>query len=135
MTGAVWSQRVFLVSGSLGKSIAELVFLVILFILILVACVFTTRFVAGRQIQRSKNSNFKPIETYQVAQNRYLQLVQVGTRYFVISVSKESIGFIAELKEEEITFREENSSGTPKSFKDILSEFKVKVEKHEDAGK
>lgn len=135
MAEAVWNQRVFLTSGSLGKSIAELVFLLILFALILAACVVTTRFVAGRQMQRSKNSNFKPLETYQIAQNRYLQLVQVGTRYFVISVTKENVSFIAEMKEDEITIREDSGLGMQKSFKDILSEFKVKVDKHEDAGK
>lgn len=135
MAEVVWNQRVFLTSGSLGKSIAELVFLLILFALILAACVVTTRFVAGRQMQRGKNSNFKPLETYQIAQNRYLQLVQVGTRYFVISVTKENVSFIAEMKEDEITIREDSGLGVQKSFKDILSEFKVKVDKHEDAGK
>ena len=135
MAEAVWNQRAFLTPGSLGKSIAELVLLLILFALILVACVLTTRFIGGRQMQRGRNSNFKPLETYQIAQNRYLQLVQVGTRYFVISVTKENVSFIAEMKEEEISVRPENGGDRPKSFKEILSELKVKVDKHEDAGK
>jgi flagellar protein FliO/FliZ len=127
-------QRIFLASGSIGKSIVELVFLLIMFALVLAACVVTTRFVAGRQIQRRRDSNFKPLDTYQIAQNRYLQLVQIGTRYFVISVSKDSVGFIAELKEEELT-KKDFEEGKPKSFKEILSDLKVKVDKHEDAGK
>lgn len=135
MAEVLWNQRVFLTSGSFGKSIAELVVLLILFALVLVACVFTTRFVAGRQMQRGRNSNFKPLETYQIAQNRYLQLVQIGTRYFVISVTKETVSLIAEMKEEEISVRQENGVGSQKSFKEILSEFKVKVDRHEDAGK
>ncbi|MBQ9767907.1 MAG: flagellar biosynthetic protein FliO [Lachnospiraceae bacterium] len=135
MAEAVLNQRVFLTPDSLGKSIAELVVLLILFALILVACVFTTRFIGGRQMQRGRNSNFKPLETYQIAQNRYLQLVQVGTRYFVISVTKENVSLIAEMKEEEISVKQESGVGQPKSFKDILSELKVKVDKHEDAGK
>ena len=128
------NQRVFLASGSIGKSIVELVFLLIMFAFVLAACVVTTRFVAGRQIQRRRDSNFKPLDTYQIAQNRYLQLVQIGTRYFVISVSKDSVGFIAELKEEELT-KKDFEEGKPKSFKEILSDLKVKVDKHEDAGK
>ncbi len=135
MAEVLWNQRVFLTSGSLGKSIAELVVLLIIFALVLAACIFTTRFIAGRQMQRGRNSNFKPLETYQIAQNRYLQLVQVGTRYFVISVTKETVSLIAEMKEEEISVRQENGVGSQKSFKEILSEFKVKVDRHEDAGK
>lgn len=128
------SQRVVLVTGTAGKSILELIFLLIMFAFVLAACVVTTRFVAGRQIQRRRDSNFKPLDTYQIAQNRYLQLVQIGTRYFVISVSKDSVGFIAELKEEELT-KKDFEDGKPKSFKEILSDLKVKVDKHEDAGK
>ena len=128
------SQRVVLATGTAGKSILELIFLLIMFAFVLVACVVTTRFVAGRQIQRRRDSNFKPLDTYQIAQNRYLQLVQIGTRYFVISVSKDSVGFIAELKEEELT-KKDFEDGKPKSFKEILSDLKVKVDKHEDAGK
>ena len=128
------SQKVVLATGTAGKSILELIFLLIMFAFVLAACVVTTRFVAGRQIQRRRDSNFKPLDTYQIAQNRYLQLVQIGTRYFVISVSKDSVGFIAELKEEELT-KKDFEDGKPKSFKEILSDLKVKVDKHEDAGK
>ena len=116
------------------ESILELIMLLGIFVLVLVACVFTTRFVAGRQMQRGKSSNFKPIETYQVAQNRYLHLVQIGTRYFVVSVTKDNISFIAELAEEEIVVKPEKN-GPQRSFKEILSEFKVKVDKHDDAQK
>ena len=134
MAEAFWNHTLVLVSNSMGKSIAELIFLLVVFVLILVACVLTTRFIGGRQMQRGKNSNFKPLETYQVAQNRYLQLVQVGTRYFVVSITKENINFIAEMKEEEITVRPDKT-GSQKSFKEILSEFKVKVDKHDNAEK
>lgn len=134
MAEAFWNQTLISKVNTLGKSIAELVVLVLIFALILVACVVTTRFIAGRQIQRGRNSNFKPLETYQVAQGRYLQLVQIGTRYFVISVTKDSIRLIAEMKEEEISIKEDSGKGI-RPFKEILSEFKAKGDKHEDAGK
>lgn len=134
MAEALLSQKMFLVSASSGKNIIELIVLLFIFVLVLVACVVTTRFIAGHQVQRGRNGNFKPIETYQITQNRYLHLVQIGTRYFVVSVTKENISFIAELKEEEIVVRQEKS-GAQRSFKEILSEFKVKVDKHDDAQK
>ena len=134
MAEALQSRCSFLLHGSKTESILELILLLGIFALVLVACVFTTRFVAGRQMQRGRNSNFKPIETYQITQNRYLHLVQIGTRYFVVSVTKENISFIAELKEEELALKAEKPEGH-RSFKEILSEFKVKVDKNDDAEK
>lgn len=134
MAEALFGRTIVLAVGTKAESILELIMLLGIFALVLVACVLTTRFVAGHQMQRGRNSNFKPIETYQITQNRYLHLVQVGTRYFVVSVTKENINFIAELKEEEIVAKPEKS-GTQRSFKEILSEFKVKVDKHDDAQK
>ncbi len=134
MAEALWNINVFLTQRSMGKNILELIVLLGIFVLVLVACVLTTRFIAGHQMQRSRNSNFKAIETYQITQNRYLHLVQIGTRYFVVSVTKENINFIAELNEEEIVVRQEKT-GLQRSFKEILSEFKVKVDKHDDAQK
>ena len=134
MAGVLLSQNVFLVTKSTGKNIIDLIVLLGIFVLVLAACVVTTRIVAGHQMQRGRNSNFKPLETYQITQNRYLHLVQIGTRYFVVSVTKENISFIAELNEEEIVAKPEKS-GMQRSFKEILSEFKVKVDKHDDAQK
>lgn len=131
MAGALWSRMVYLAPNSLGKNILELIVLLIVFVLVLVACVLTTRFVAGHQLKRGRVSNFKPIETYQITQNRYLHLVQIGTRYFVVSVTKENINFIAELNEEEIVVKPVKT-GPQRSFKDILSEIKVKVDNHDD---
>lgn len=125
----------FLTGKPIYKSIAELVFLLVVFVLILVACVFTTKFVAGRQMTKTRNGNFKPIETYQIAQNRYLQLVQIGKRYFVISVCKDRVELITELAQEDFVLPEPTATGTMKSFKDILSDFKAKVDKHDEERK
>lgn len=134
MAEALKNLSVVLAVGSKGKNILELIVLLGIFVLVLAACVLTTRFVAGHQTQRNKSSNFKPIETYQITQNRYLHLVQIGTRYFVVSVTKENISFIAELKEDELVASPE-TMGHQRSFKEILSEFKVKVDKHDNAQK
>ena len=133
MAEALQNGSTFLLRSK-TESILELIMLLGIFAFVLVACVFTTRFVAGRQMQRGREGNFKPIETYQITQNRYLHLVQIGTRYFVVSVTKENISFIAELKEEELSLREEKPERY-RSFREILSEFKVKVDKNDDAEK
>ena len=108
--------------------IVDVVILLITFVVILAACILTTRLVAGRQMMKGKNKNIVPIETYQIAPNKYLQIVQIGERYIVISVCKDSVRFIAELSKEELHLQE-GQSYQNKTFKEILSEWKCKVEK------
>jgi flagellar protein FliO/FliZ len=89
-------------------SLFQLIGVSILFIIILVVTYYTTRFVGGVKMGITRNSNFKVLETFKVTQNKYLQLIQIGTRYFVISVSKDDIRFLAELNETEIMLQEES---------------------------
>ena len=92
----------------------------ILFIFILVITYYTTKFVGGAKLSITKNSNFKVLETYKIAQNKYLQLIQIGTRYFVISVSKDDIRFLTELNENEI-LKQDDVRLQKSSFTDLLN--------------
>lgn len=103
------------------KSLAELLALIVLFLIVLVVCYYTTKFVAGRQIKQKKKGNFETIETYAIAQNKYLQLVRMGDKYVVIAVSKDSVRYVTELAEEEICRFERAEGISTKSFRDILA--------------
>ena len=103
------------------ESLIELLGLILIFILVAVVCHFTTKFVAGRQLSYRKVGNFELVETFAIAQNKYLQLVRMGKKYVVISVSKENVTYITELEEEEVSIIEKDHAATGKSFKDILS--------------
>ncbi|WP_312371308.1 flagellar biosynthetic protein FliO [Lachnoclostridium sp.] len=105
-----------------NNSWLELFGLLLLFIFIVVGCYFTTRFVANKQLKQIKHSNFKVIDTYRITQNKFLQLVQIGTRYVVISITKENITFITEVSEDELKFKEETEVKKEINFKQILSE-------------
>ena len=103
------------------ESVMELIGLILIFIIVLVACYFTTRFVAGKQMVQKKMGNFETVETYAIAQNKYLQLIRMGNKYVVISVSKDSVQYITELEENEICRMQKEVSAQGKSFKEILS--------------
>ena len=103
------------------QNIAELLGLIIIFVLVLVVCDYTTRFVAGRQLRQKKKGNFETIETYAIAQNKYLQLIRMGDKYVVIAVSKDSVRYITELAEEEVCRFERAEGNSGKSFHEILS--------------
>ncbi|MBO5176346.1 MAG: flagellar biosynthetic protein FliO [Lachnospiraceae bacterium] len=103
------------------RSLFELLGLIIIFVIVLVVCYYTTKFVAGRQLVQKKMGNFEVFETYAIAQNKYLQLVRMGNKYVVISVTKDSVTYITELAEEEVCQIQKSTSGSGKSFKEVLS--------------
>ena len=105
------------------ESILELIGLLIIFVIVLVACYFVTRLVAGKQMLQKKVGNFEVIETFAISQNKYLQLVRMGNKYVVISVSKDAIAFVTELDESEVCRMQKPASAEGKSFKEILSSF------------
>ena len=100
--------------------------------IIIAASYYTTRFVGKRQAGMGGESNFKSLDIYRINQNKYLQLIAVGSRYFVIAASKDNVQLIAELNEEDITYWR---SDKKVSFKDIMSKVVPgrKDESEEDA--
>ena len=103
------------------QSLFELLGLIIVFVIVLAVCYFTTKFVAGRQLVQKKIGNFEVVETFAIAQNKYLQLVRMGNKYVVIAVAKDSISFVTELDETEVCEVQKSTSMSGKSFKEVLS--------------
>ena len=110
------------------QSLFELLGLILVFVIVLVVCYYTTRFVAGRQLVQKKMGNFEVVETFAIAQNKYLQLIRMGNKYVVISVSKDTISYITELEENEVCQIQNNASVSGKSFKELLSGLTKKTE-------
>ena len=110
------------------QSLFELLGLILIFVIVLAVCYYTTRFVAGRQLVQKKIGNFEVIETFPIAQNKYLQLIRMGNKYVVISVAKDSVNFVTELDENEVCQIQKNSMVSGKSFKEVLSGFSKKQE-------
>lgn len=100
-------------------SIFKLVGLIILCILIIVASYYTTKFIGSKGRVGTRSSSIVPLEAVKIAPNKYLQLVKIGNRYFVIAVSKDSISLITEVSEDEIPAKTPVTEN--KSFKDIFS--------------
>ena len=110
------------------QSLFELFGLILIFVIVLVVCYYTTKFVAGRQLVQKKVGNFEIVETFAIAQNKYLQLIRMGNKYVVLSVTKDSVNIITELEETEVCQIQKTVSVSGKSFKEILSGFTRKEE-------
>jgi len=113
------------------QSLFELLGLILIFVIVLVVCYYTTRFVAGRQLVQKKMGNFEVVETFPIAQNKYLQLIRMGNKYVVISVSKDAVSFITEINETEVCQIQNSTSVPGKSFKELLSGLTKKSEEQQ----
>ena len=109
------------------QSLFELLGIILIFVVVLVVCYYTTRFVAGRQLVQRKIGNFEIIETYALSQNKYLQLIRMGNKYVVISVAKDTINYVTEIEESEVCQIPKSAMMSGKSFKEILSGFSGKA--------
>ena len=120
-----------LTSGYSGvESILKLIGLIILCALIIAASYFVTRLIGRREAGMSGNSNFKVIDACRLTPNKYLQLIQIGSRYFCIAVSKDDVRLICELQPEDITVK--NGSAKMPSFKEIMAKAIGKKDKADD---
>jgi flagellar protein FliO/FliZ len=72
------------------------------------------------------------VETYAIAQNKYLQLIRMGNKYVVISVAKDSVNYITELCEEEVCQIQKTASVSGKSFREVLSGLTKKTEEKQE---
>lgn len=104
------------------NSVVQFITVLIIFVIVLFLTYATTRFIGNYQKAGTENSNFKVIDTYRVSNNKYIQIIQVGKKYLVISVCKDSITMLAEVLEEEIKIPEYGNS--QESFSKILEKIK-----------
>lgn len=104
------------------RSVAQLLTVFLVFILVLFLTYWTTRFAGNFQKQQMAGKNIRVMETVSVSNGKFLQIVKIGNRYFVIGVSKDNITYLCELKEEDLDFSSSQSTGD--SFKNILEKFR-----------
>lgn len=116
---------------SMLHSLGQLVKVLVLFVLVLLLTLLTTRWIAKYQqgqIQ-GQNLNLRVIETLKVSANGYIQIIEAGDVYLVIAVSKDHIEKLAEITRDQLKAEPAlagQKSDMGESFHDILD----KVRKH-----
>lgn len=104
-------------------SIVQLLTVLLIFIFVLVLTYFTTRFAGGLQKQSMLSPNVDIVETFRLAQNKYLQIIRVGEKYFSIVVCKDTVTLLGEMTKDDITIPD-TKIGTTMSFQEILDKAK-----------
>lgn len=118
-------------SGSTLESVIQLIGIIVVFIIILIATYFTTRWLGASGFSGGRSKNFKVVETYKIAQNKYLQILKIGDKYVVISVCKDRIQYLTELNADSLIMEEDAGGQGQISFKEVMSKINDKYKKKE----
>lgn len=113
-----------LVTTSAIDSAAQLLTVIVLFIVVLIATWLTTRYIAGVQKGKLSGSNFETVDTFRLSQNKYVQIIRIGHRYLAVAVCKDTVTVLCELQEDEITFRDEAFTQKAVSFENFFNKAK-----------
>ncbi len=116
---------------SSGESLLQLLGLLVLFIIILIACYYVTKWVANVSSNSISASNIKVIETYKITTNKYIQIIKIAGEYIAVAISKEDVTFLCKLEEDNINMLPEKTMEM-RNFKDILSKAIGKKDENKD---
>ena len=117
-----------------ADSFAQLITVLVIFILVLAATLFTTRWIAGYQKGQNKGKNIEVVETYPIGNGKYIQIVRLAETHAAIAVCKDTVTKLAEIPKEDIRFPEDAGSMSLR-FKDLFQKAKDELPKEENSSK
>lgn len=93
---------------------AELVTILIIFVLVLALTLFVTKWLAGYQKGQRAGSNIEIVETCPAGNGKYIQIVRLGETYAAVAVCKDSVTLLALIPKEQLALAGESSVSAPK---------------------
>ena len=106
-------------------SIVQFITILFIFAFILAITWVSTRYIAGIQKEQYKTGNMELVETLRISNNKYLQIVRVGSKYFCMAVCKETVTMLGEIQKEDMVFNENNVNANI-DFQNILKNMRQK---------
>ena len=110
------------------ESFAQLMTVLIIFLIVLAMTYLTTRWIANYQKEYNINHNIEVIETFKLTTNKYIQIVKEGDKYLVIGICKDSITMLSELPRDQVKLPV-SSQGQLDNFHSILEKTKKMIKK------
>ena len=106
-------------------SVVQLITVLFIFVFVLGVTYFTTKYIASIQKDKYKTGNMEIIETLRISNNKYLQIVRAGNKYYCMAVCKDTVTMLGEIQKEEMVFSE-NNLNAGMDFQTILEKMKQK---------
>lgn len=117
-------MNVLITSYSRLSSFAQLITLLIVFVLVLALTFYATKWMAKIQKSQFKNSNIEVIETFRLSNTKYIQIVKLGGKYVAIAVGKDTVTFLTELDESQLDLTKAAEGTNTLEFQEILKKVK-----------
>jgi flagellar protein FliO/FliZ len=111
-------------------SFFQLIGVLLIFLFVLAITYVTTRWIGQYQQGMMQNKNIQVVETFRVSNNKFIQIIQVGKKYLVISVCKDVVNILTELTEEDLLWmpsQEERGVKVNENFQQIFTKLKDKI--------
>lgn len=109
-----------LLSGvSAADSFAQLITVLLIFVLVLGLTWYTTRWIARYQKGQKKGSNIDVVETCPVGNGKYIQIIRLAETYVAVAVCKDTVTLLAEIPKDQLTFSDGEGKNTL-SFKELF---------------
>ena len=112
------------VSTSRLEAVSQFLTLIVVFALVLALTYFVTKFVGNYQRNRLSGGNINVVETMRISGSKYIQIIQIGNRFFAIAVCKDTVTVISEIEQGDLLLSDNNTEVKSESFKSILEKFK-----------
>ncbi len=106
------------------SNVIQLVVIIVIFILVLVATYFTTRWIGKTGALQTQSPNIHVKETFKIAPNKYIQIIELGDQYYAIGVSKDNITFLTALSKDQLDLTPVDKEHNAVSFKDMMNKFR-----------
>ena len=106
------------------ESFFRLVVSLFLFLFVLAACYFTTVWLGNFQQGKMGKGNIEVIEIHKLTNNKYIEIVRIGKKYYILSVTKERVEKIDIIDEADIELPDTQMSGANESFAQVLERIK-----------
>lgn len=107
------------------ESVVQLITVLFIFVFVLAITWISTRCIAGVQKDKYKTGNMELIETLRISNNKYMQIVRVGNKYYCMAVCKDTVTMLGEVRKEDMVFSE-NNVNVNVDFHKILEKVKQK---------
>ena len=119
-----------------ANSYLQFMTVLIMFVFVLAITYFTTKWIAGYQQSKGAGANLEVIESFRLADNKYVQIIRVGQKYLAVAIGKDSVTMLTEVPEDQLTFSS-SANNEQMSFKELFEKMQKKtiLEKEEDRNK
>lgn len=116
-----------LILTTAGQSAIQFISVLLIFVFVLAVTYFTSKYIGSYQKEKIQGNNITVIETQRIAQNKFVQIVKIGDKFFALAICKDTVTTISEISEDSLNLSQQ--SAEKMSFKEFFN--KAKEEENE----